>query len=122
MNTSSDFICQSFLENTSLCILEIPVDIEVSNDRVRSNQWLIVNKADLSVRMMNLKSRDASSWVQERYFDLGYLKYDSTSGIFIEVQNHGLHHLVNANVSDVPAQYLSAVAGYLSNLAKSTAA
>lgn len=67
----------------------------------------------MSIKSMSLKSRDDSYEVQERYFNLGYLKYNPKEGIFIEVANTGQHPLQTKSAEVVPMPYLHAVQTYM---------
>jgi hypothetical protein len=102
------------MDNTSLCILEISLNLAASSSLNRSFHWLLINKQELSVRELRLKSRDDSSWVQERFFDIGYLKYNSSEGIFIPAGNHEMHPLSLQDCSQVPEKYVNAVAQWAS--------
>lgn len=78
-----------------------------------ARQWLLIHKRQLNVRQLQLKSRDDSSSVHERYFDLGYLKFDAQAGVFIQQQSNELHQLINSNCEGIPEQLLIAVEAYL---------
>ena len=111
MNGQIDFDCHEFFDNTNLAILEI--SLAEDDGEKRRYEWLLISKENLSVKKMELKTRDGSSWVQERFFDLGFLKYDSKSGVFIEAEAKDLHHLKHKGCEDIPEAYLSAVNIYL---------
>ncbi|TCC96526.1 hypothetical protein FBD94_21280 [Pedobacter hiemivivus] len=111
MNGLIDFDCHEFLDNTNLAILEISLPEDDGNER--RYEWLLINKQNLCIKRMLLKTRDSSSSVQERFFDLGFLKYASSSGVFIEAAAKDLHHLEHKGCEDIPEEYLSAVTGYL---------
>ena len=111
MNGQITFDCHDFFDNTNLAILEI--SLSENEDNKRRYEWLLISKENLSVKRMELKTRDGSSWVQERFFDLGFLKYDCKSGIFIEAAAKDLHHLIHLGCEDIPKEYLSAVSDYL---------
>ena len=111
MNGQIDFDCHEFLDNTNLAILEISLPEDDSNKR--RYEWLLIDKQSLAIKRMNLKTSDSSSSVQERFFDLGFLKYDTESGIFIEAAAKDLHHLEHKGCEDIPKEYLSAVNTYL---------
>ncbi|TCC99916.1 hypothetical protein [Pedobacter psychroterrae] len=111
MNGQIDFHCHEFLDNTNLAILEISLQENDGNER--RYEWLLIGKENLCIERMLLKTRDSSSSVQERFFDLGFLKYDSQSGVFIEAAAKDLHHLEHKGCDDIPQEYLSAVTGYL---------
>ena len=111
MNGQIDFDCHEFFDNTNLAILEISLS-EDDGDK-RRYEWLLISKESLSVKRMGLKTRDGSFWVQERFFDLGFLKYDSKSGVFIEAEAKDLHHLLHLGCEDIPKEYLTAVGDYV---------
>lgn len=111
MNGQIDFACHEFLDNTNLVILEI--SLPEGNDDKRRYEWLLINKHSLAIQRMTLKTKDSSSSVQERFFDLGFLKYDTQSGVFIEAAGKDFHHLEHKGCEDVPEEYLLAVNTYL---------
>ncbi|AOM79369.1 hypothetical protein [Pedobacter steynii] len=111
MNRQIDFDCHEFLDNTNLAILEISLPEEDGIER--SYEWLLIGKESLHIKRMLLKTRDSSSSVQERFFNLGFLKYNSQSGVFIEATAKDLHHLEHKGCDDIPKEYLSAVNAYL---------
>ncbi|MHA4895997.1 hypothetical protein ACXZ1K_14690 [Pedobacter sp. PWIIR3] len=102
---TAEFECLCFLDNSSLCILEIK--------HQEKFVWLLLNKLTLTVKQMNFGSIDHHGDIVERYFDLGYLKYDPSSGVFIEKYNSGQHPLENKNCSEVPEIYLNSIAEFL---------
>lgn len=111
MNGQTGFDCHDFFDNSTLCILEIStID---STTKQKCFEWLLIKKANLSVKKMELKTRDSSSDVQERYFDLGFLKYDGPNGIFIEAAAEDLHPLEHKGCKDIPQAYLLAISSYL---------
>jgi hypothetical protein len=110
------FNCHAFLDNTTICILEISVKTPALNFVPRSFHWILIHKLDLSVRELSLKARDDSNWVQERFFDMGYLKYNSSEGIFISAPANELHPLQPRDCSHVPEMYLSAVEAWIYQL------
>jgi len=101
------FDCLFFLDNTSLCIVEVKWE--------RSVQWLLIDKGNLHIQPLTFKSMDTSDLVEERFFDLGYLKFDPVQGIFIEKFNSAQHHLANKSKEDLPAQFKQAIAEFLEN-------
>lgn len=115
MNGQIDFDCHEFFDNTNLAILEI--SLAEDDGEKRRYEWLLISKENLSVKKMELKTRDGSSWVQERFFDLGFLKYDSKSGVFIEAAAKDLHHLdlEHLGCEDIPKAYLNAVGDYVTD-------
>lgn len=111
MNGQIDFDCHDFFDNMSLCILEI--SLLTGDSEKRLYKWLIINKSNLSIKPMLLKTRDGSAAVQERFFDMGFLKYDAVSGVFIEAAAKDVHHLEHKGCEEIPSDYLSAIKAYL---------
>lgn len=111
MNRQVDFDCHDFFDNPKRAILEI--SLPEDDGSKRRYEWLLINKESLCIKRMLLKTRDSSSSVQERFFDLGFFKYDSQSGVFIETAAKDLHHLEHKVGEDIPEEYLSAVTSYL---------
>jgi hypothetical protein len=107
MNGQIDFDCHEFFDNTNLAILEI--SLPEDDGEKRRYEWLLISKQYLSVKRMELKTRDGSASVEERFFDLGFLEYDSKSGFFIEAAAKDLHHLQHLGCQDIPKEYLTAV-------------
>lgn len=111
MTGQIDFDCHDFFDNTNLCIMEISVtDVDAHKRRY---EWLLIDKSNLSIKPMSLKTRDGSASVQERFFDLGFLKYDATSGVFIETVDKDVHPLEHKGCEEIPSDYISAVTKYL---------
>lgn len=109
-----NFDCRYFLDNHDLCILEITTPHTPSISNQNSYEWLLLHKADRSIEVLSLKSRDESTEVQERYFNLGYLKFNPKEGIFIETGNKGQHPLETGNFKGMPVEYQLAVEDFLS--------
>lgn len=100
------FKCQFFLDSDALCVMEIKWEHHF--------QWLLINKVTLAIQPLKFRSMDTSDQVEERFFDLGYLKFDLSQGVFIEKFNSGQHTLENRGNKDVPHKYIEAVSAYLS--------
>lgn len=113
MNKPTSFDCHSFLDNHIFAIVEISTKNPLTHTNGKSYHWLLVHKVQLTVRELQLKSRDDSDAVHERYFDMGYLKFDSSNGVFIVQENHELHPLSNLSCQDIPSVLLEAVENYL---------
>jgi len=113
MNTQN-FNCHSFLDNNTISLLEISVKDNTTAAPTLSFYWLLINKQSLKVTRLQLKSRDDSDSIQERFFDLGYLKYDASTGVFISQHSNELHPLENTSCHHVPDPLLQAVENYLS--------
>jgi len=63
------FDCHEFFDNTNLALLEIFLADDSNNRRY---EGLLISKEDLYVKGMELKVTGGSSWIQERFFDLGF--------------------------------------------------
>jgi len=101
----TDLECLLFLENSTVSIMEIKYQGQI--------KWLQVNNASMQVTPLSEQSADSSREVQERFFDLGYLKFNTQSGIFIEKYNSAQHSLSLRGESDVPVPYLIAIDEFL---------
>lgn len=112
MNKLNNFDCHSFLDNDTFVIIEISTTSSSQNSE-KYYQWLLVHKAQLTVRKLQLKSRDDSATIHERYFDLGYLKFDAQAGVFISQQNNELCPLSNSSCDGIPQVLLQAIENYL---------
>ena len=110
-----NFECLYFLDNNDLCIIEIKKYVTDDASAAQRYQWLLINKKSLIIKPLQFRSMDASGDLAERFFDLGYLKFDPKSGVFIEKFNSGQHSLCNKTCEEVPDEYLNAIAGFLSN-------
>jgi hypothetical protein len=116
MNLSIKFDCHAYLDNSNVCILEISYYVLLEGKAVETYEWLIIRKSDLSVRKMHIKTQDQSAEYHEKHFDLGYLKYDSSTGEFLETESQDLHPLENKDCSHVPEAYLHSVQKYLADV------
>lgn len=88
------FECLFFLENIYLQIIELkrtslPAEAELSD----KFKWLLIDKETLEITQLNFASMDCSGEIEERYFEQGYLKFNSTTGTFIEKYNSAQHPL-----------------------------
>jgi len=97
-----------FLDNGSLCIIE--------TTWLGQSQWILLHKKTLDIKTLQFGSKDNSAEVEERFFDLGYLKFDSRQGVFIEKYNAALHHLDNKSGEKVPEAYMSVIYNYLNKI------
>ena len=113
------FDCLCFLDNQNICIMQISRPVKTAVGYQKNDEWLLLQKTDMSIKSMSLKSRDDSYEVQERYFNLGYLKYNPKEGIFIEMANTGQHPLQTRDCEIIPAPYLNAVKNYMEHFQNS---
>lgn len=108
------FDCHCFLDNKTLSLLEISTNTNSAEGPLKTYHWILIEKSFLKVTKLQLKTRDDSNTVHERFFDIGYLKYDLSTGVFICQSNEALHPLEKTTCNDVPETILKAVENYLS--------
>lgn len=111
------FNCLCFLDNYNICIMEISRPVKTVTGYEKNHEWLLLRKDDMSIKALSLKSRDDSYEVEERYFNLGYLKYNPKQGVFIETANMGQHPLQNSDCNGIPETYLQSIENYIDRLA-----
>lgn len=88
------FECLFFLENSLLYIVEIKrTDLTEASDITERFKWLMISKDTLIINELHFSSMDSSGEIEERYFLEGYLKFNSTTGTFIEKYNSAQHPL-----------------------------
>ena len=108
------FDCLHFLDNHSICILEI---CHIVTPRPAKNpkafHWLLINKKNSQVKLLRSKAIDSAHQKGERYFDLGYLNYNHSSGTFIEGPNAFSHELEVFSCDHVPQEILALVQHFL---------
>lgn len=111
---SPDFTCLYFLENETHAILDIKrLDLGENLNLTEACFWLIFDKQKLTIQKLSLRSVDADGEVQERFFDQGYLKFNSQNGTFIEKFNSGQHQLENKTGHPLPAEIKEVLTSYL---------
>lgn len=113
MTLTNSFDCHAYLNNTTLAILEISTKADSSHPTNRAYHWLLIDKRTLNVKTLHLNSRDDSTSVQERYFDMGYLKYDAITGVFIAQDSNEFLTLEHLTCDDIPKNLLVAVDNHL---------
>ncbi len=102
------------LENGTHHILEIKrTDLDASADPSDVFKWLYIDKQSLTINQLWFKSIDSSDHVEERYFEQGYLKFNSKEGTFIEKFNSAQHQLINKSSDKTPAELTGVIEKYL---------
>lgn len=108
------FECHNFLDAEQLSLIEIelaPLYPNTSeNDQYR---WLLINKSNLKITELQFKSMDSSYEIEERFFDLGYLKFDPQKGVYISKEPTQYYMLKNNDSKDVPLETIEAITRYL---------
>ncbi|MHA4895866.1 hypothetical protein ACXZ1K_14020 [Pedobacter sp. PWIIR3] len=108
------FKCLRYLENGTLSILEIK-RTDLSSDAEVNDvyKWLQVDKFSFRVSQLSVGFVDSSGYVEERFFDTGYLKFNPEQGTFIEKFNSAQHSLRNHSGNDLPVEMQGAIEAYL---------
>ena len=90
----SKFECLFFLENFHLQFIEVKRnDVGEDADVSKRFKWLRIDKDTLEIWPLNFVSMDSSGEIEERYFQEGYLKFNNSTGTFIEKYNSAQHPL-----------------------------
>jgi len=90
----SKFECLFFLENADLQLIEVKrTDLPEDAHVAEKFRWLRIEKETMEISSLHFASMDSSAEIQERYFQEGYLKFNETSGTFIEKFNSAQHPL-----------------------------
>ncbi|GAA3964304.1 hypothetical protein GCM10022246_16840 [Pedobacter ginsengiterrae] len=85
-----------FFENTDIIIMEIQrMDLADHADASELYHWLFLDKLSDSLVKLWFRSMDTSTEIQERYFEQGYLKFNSLDATYIEKYNSAQHKLTN---------------------------
>lgn len=103
------------LENTYLQLIEIKrTDLPEDADMAEKCKWLRIEKKTLEISQLDFAAMDSSDQVEERYFEQGYLKFNSTSGTFIEKYNSAQHPLDRRMEFKIPTALENAITDFLS--------
>lgn len=105
------FQCLFLLESTDFFILEIKrTDISENSSPSDRFKWLKVEKIQLNITCLHFKSMDSSGDIEERFFEEGFLKFDSIEGTFIEKFNtaqYALKRIASADLKENEAQQIT---------------
>lgn len=101
------------LENTDHYLVEVKRTGNV--DILLDFQWLKISKDLDQINSLNLKTIDSSYQVEERFFDEGYLKFNASTGIFIEKFNSGQHQYQIINDLELTNSLSQLLDDYFSN-------
>ena len=90
----ANFQCLYFLENFNLWIIELK-RLDLPEDAATGDKfkWLLIDKQTLKISPMDFSSMDSSQQIEERFFQQGYLKFNDSTGTFIEKYNSAQHPL-----------------------------
>ena len=107
------FAIKHLFENTSHIIVEIKITSLQSEDASEDFQWLYLEKKSKALIKLWLKSSDSSPAVEERYFEQGYLKFNSQQATFIEKFNSAQYTLERKPVQHLTEQLIILIESYL---------
>nr|WP_121271085.1 hypothetical protein [Pedobacter schmidteae] len=114
---SKNFECLYFLDTDKLCVIEIKtLSSSTFTLQKKQYQWLLINKENLSIKKLRFKSMDSSHEIEERFFDLGYLKFDAQKGVYISKEDAVQHPLKNTNCNQIPETIVDAITAYLTSV------
>ena len=109
-----NFECLFFLENAYLQIIEIKrTDLPEAADISARFKWLRIEKETMQVSQLNFASMDSSEEIEERYFNEGYLKFNDSTGTFIEKYNSAQHPLNRILAFKMPSALENAIKEFL---------
>ena len=109
------FECLYFLDNLQLSIIEVKLNGLPDNATAAEKfHWLKIEKESMVISPLTFGAMDSSGEVEERYFEEGFLKFNSLSGTFIEKYNSAQHPLTVLNCNMLPAQIANSIASYFS--------
>ena len=108
------FDCLYFLENFYLYIIEVKRTGMAENVTAGEKYiWLRIEKDSHGTSRLHFRSKDSSGEIEERYFDEGFLKFNSEIGTYIEKYNSAQHPLKNIGCRQLPEQMEKAVMDFL---------
>ena len=112
----ANFECLYFLDNDMFCIVEIKLT-EISLHALKKDRlkWLMINKNTSVVKELHFQSMDSSHAVEERFFDLGYLKFDSQKGVFISKEPQAYYDLENTGGNEIPKEIATIIIKHLNS-------
>lgn len=106
--------CLTFLDTETQSVIEIELtELPIKPVQKYLRQWFLINKSNLDIKALQFKSMDSSGYIEERFFDLGYLKFDDQKGVYISKEPTMYYQLKNNNPEKVPQQTMEALARYL---------
>lgn len=111
---SSRFHLLHFFENSHLIIAEIKrIDLPQTENYSEIYHWLYLDKQTAALVKLWYRSMDSSGEIEERYFEQGYLKFNSVQATFIEKYNSGQHTLDNRKTKNLSPELIAILESYL---------
>jgi len=115
------FTCLFFLENDELQVIEIKrTDLNENAEISDRYKWLTIDKRTAEVDQLTFSASDSSGEIEERYFEEGYLKFNSETGTFIEKFNSAQHSLLRKPNAQVPEQLRDLIETYIDSSTKAS--
>ena len=103
-----------FFEGEGLVILELKRnDMPEGADLAEIFHWLYLEKQSQSLIKLWFRSMDSSADIEERFFEQGYLKFNSREATFIEKYNSAQHKLMKYDVDLVGEEIHAVIKDYL---------
>lgn len=97
-------------ENTDTLILEVNrVDRLELNEISLANHWLFYDKISKGMIKLWFRSGDASSEIEERYFEQGYLKFNKIEATYIEKFNSAQYKLSKSNEAQLDQEVINQI-------------
>lgn len=103
-----------FFEGEGLIIIELKRnDMHQGADLAEIFHWLYLEKQSQSLIKLWFRSLDSSADIEERFFEQGYLKFNTREATFIEKYNSAQHKLINYPVNSVREDIHDIIKNYL---------
>ena len=111
------FQCLYLLANPHLGLIEVK-RLDVPEDAPTADRffWLRLDRQSSEISRLDFRSMDSAAEVQERYFEQGFLKFNATTGTYIEKYNSAQHSLDNLGCDNLDQPMRIMIAGFLSQI------
>lgn len=101
-------------ENQELVIIEIKrLDLPETASLNEIFHWLHFEKGSKSLVKLWFRSMDSSTEIEERFFEQGYLKFNSGEATYIEKYNSSQHKLKNFSKEPINSDLKISIEDYL---------
>ncbi|RZL59179.1 MAG: hypothetical protein EOO93_16040 [Pedobacter sp.] len=111
---SSKYKTLFLFENQELVITEIKrLDLPETASLNDVFHWLYFEKESNSLIKLWFRSMDSSNEIEERFFEQGYLKFNSTEVTYIEKYNSSQHKLKNCSKEAISGDIKTSIEDYL---------
>lgn len=97
------FVPLCFLDADELSILEIKrIDFEAAPEKHLIHYWLIHDKQSGLINRLTFSAMDSTSDLEERFFEEGFLKFNTQTGTYITKFNANQYELRVKPTSSLP--------------------